>query len=268
MRGVLSRRELLRYAGALGLASLSGCVVRVPTQSSGSSGSSSSGGSSSGGSSGSGSSGSSALFRSANRIMDLSNVRDARSLLEDSLVSAGIDYSPVFYDDSSLDPPFIEGRYSISGTTTFPFLAPLAEGTIAFSNQTADNEITTDYSQFAGQGLSQSGTNRISEIIRGEGNRFTVYSAIEIGGAPCFDPAAFILIFDGVQDSRGLSGAYLSVPRFSHPCWAESGGVFDFAYLGAPKSRSDYVSEEAEKIRRAIRENRHGRDPVGFALSR
>ena len=117
------------------------------------------------------------------------------------------------YDYNDVDPPVLSGRYSISGRQEFPDSGPLYPGTLTWSNQTADNHIDTDYEQ-----LTQTGTSIEGEIIRGVGNRFTVYSIMRITDGTCTQRTVFIV--DGRQGNNGsVSVSYLSTPVSRLACF-------------------------------------------------
>jgi hypothetical protein len=137
------------------------------------------------------------------QILSNSDVRDAIDQVRD----LGYNVQP-FRD--SIDPPNIEGSYSIAGNQLIPFEVPLASGTFRWSNQTHDNNIDTDYDQ-----LIQSGVSNVGEIIRGSGNEFTVYSIIDIQsdvGLPSLCRNRSVLIMDGAIDSQGVFGLYFGIP--------------------------------------------------------
>ena len=128
------------------------------------------------------------------------------------------------YPDSAIDPPNVEGRYRIAGERLIPQRIPLLPGDFEWSNQTSDNHIDTDYTQFFGNSGSQTGVSRRGEIIRGTGDSFTVYSILEVQTGPCV--ATQLLIFTGKTTGSGVSGQYCAV--------VIDGSVFcaDFATAG------------------------------------
>ena len=120
----------------------------------------------------------------------------------DEAEDEGLDITP----EQGIDPPVISGTYDLNGTAYIPYHGPLAPGTWEWSNQTSDNHINTDYDQ----GF-QTGSNVEGEIIRGTGNKFTVYSILNIsqGG----NEERGIIIVDGMQDNQGnVTAIYLASP--------------------------------------------------------
>ena len=131
----------------------------------------------------------------------------------------------------SINPPVISGKYDIGGFNLFPDGMPLASGTFIWRNQTSDNHIDTEYSQIIGQ----SGIGTLGEIIRGSGNKFTVYSVLNINYAGCNERSVFI--FDGEQLSNGdVSGVYCGTPVTNPICLTPSGGLLDLSLRGAAKN--------------------------------
>ena len=107
----------------------------------------------------------------------------------------------------------------------------MAPGTFIWRNQTSDNKIETQYSQSL---IGQSGTSILGEIIRGQGNKFTVYSILNIRQGGCDEEG--ILIIDGIQDSQGnVSALYLSSPKEESFCFSPAAGSLDLTLTGAAK---------------------------------
>ncbi len=135
-----------------------------------------------------------------------------------------------FVLSSEVNPPVISGRYELSGRTLFPNSAPLRSGTFRWSNQTQDNHIDTDYDQ-----LTQTGTSSEGEIIRGDGNEFTVYSIIMVRGGGCDDTS--VLIVDGKQGPTGnVSASYIITPTADSLCFVPTAGELDLILTGSAKT--------------------------------
>jgi len=103
---------------------------------------------------------------------------------------------------TAVDPPYIAGSYSLKGRHLYPDTNQLAPGTWTWTNQTEDNHITTRYEQ-----ALQTGASPVGEIIRGSGNRFTVYSVTAITqhsayGSNCTVPQTVVIV-DGTQNTDG-----------------------------------------------------------------
>ena len=134
---------------------------------------------------------------------------------------------------SALNPPVISGKYEISGQQLFPQNYSLSPGTLTWRNQTADNHIDTDYNQLVGQ----SGVSSIGEIIRGQGNQFTVYSILNINAQSYGCRETAVLIIDGNQDNSGnIKSKYLATPPNESECLAVSGGLLDLTLVGSAKN--------------------------------
>ena len=133
--------------------------------------------------------------------------------------------------NTGINPPIISGEYSLSGFQLYPTPIQLAPGTFIWRNQTSDNKIETQYSQSL---IGQSGTSILGEIIRGQGNKFTVYSILNIRQGGCDEEG--ILIIDGIQDSQGnVSALYLSSPKEESFCFSPAAGSLDLTLTGAAK---------------------------------
>jgi len=136
------------------------------------------------------------------------------------------------YGDSEVNPPRITGNYSISGERYFPAgIVPLSSGTFKIYNQTANNKINTDYDQ-----VMQTGTSSLGEIIRGNGNSFTIYSILNVQDSifNCSEKMVFIL--DGIKSENALNGYYVVAPiSSSYRCMDLSGGRFSFSKTSSLK---------------------------------
>jgi len=143
----------------------------------------------------------------------------------------GVDITP----EKGVNPPVISGTYDLSGQACVPGYSgwyTLAPGTWRWYNQTADNHIDTEYDQIGMQTGSGGG-----EIIRGDGNSFTVYSVlnindVDIGG--CEERA--VAIVDGEQDGNGdVSAVYIVTPAQDPVCHATTVGRMELTLTGAAK---------------------------------
>jgi FG-GAP repeat/Calx-beta domain len=156
------------------------------------------GGGSGGGSSGGGSGGPS--FNDPAHFLVLPGVMEAIEETED----AG--YPLILFEQEDMSFPFIEGDYEYTGTQVLPDYGEISPGTLSWTNQTVNGFIETsfeDYLSFA------SGVSSIGEIIRGNGNLFTVYSLIDVKadlGGGAIGHAEVAVIFDGEVDEVHYDG--------------------------------------------------------------
>ena len=135
--------------------------------------------------------------------------------------------------EQGLDPPVISGTYDIGGTQYIPSQGTLASGTWRWSNQTSNNHIDTDYSQDF-----QTGSNVEGEIIRGSGNRFTVYSVLDVTSNGHVDRA--IVLVDGEQDNQGnIEAIYIGAPVESDSYIVPSAGYLELTLTGIAKISAD-----------------------------
>ena len=154
--------------------------------------------------------------------------------VEDALDEAsdvGVNITP----EKGVNPPVISGTYGLTGEAHHPFFGwqPLAPGTWKWSNQTSDNHIDTEYDQMGMQTGFGGG-----EIIRGTGNRFTVYSILEIddtneGGCK----ERVIALIDGEQDNNGdVSAVYIVTPAQDPVCHGITVGRMELTLTGAAQA--------------------------------
>ena len=138
----------------------------------------------------------------------------------------------------SINPPIISGEYGLEGFRLFPNTgSELTPGIFRWKNQTINNYIDTDYSQEFGGVTTQTGTSSIGEIIRGSGNRFTVYSVLNIRDNLTNCEDVIIFIVDGMQDSNGdVKALYCGTPIEKISCLEQGGGAYELTLLGAAKS--------------------------------
>jgi|SRR3989344_5677559 len=204
MRDIIcSRRELFRVGlGGLGLVLVSGCPVRS-TFSTGE---------------GTGVQG----LDNPSQILSNPYVADVINEAREEGLRFGL--------SREVNPPVISGRYALSGRTLFPNSGPLNSGTFRWSNQTQDNHIDTNYDQ-----LTQTGTSSEGEIIRGDGNSFTVYSIMRVRDGGCDERSVFIV--DGRQDSAGnISASYIITPIADSLCFVPTAGELDLTLTGGAKT--------------------------------
>lgn len=153
----------------------------------------------------------------------------------------------------SLNPPYLEGTYNISGSRIYPVTGPLAPGTFRWSNQTSDNKISTDYSQLTGQ----SGISKYGEIIRGEGSAFTIYSRLRYEQNGC--GAVNDIIIDGNKYENGdVNSIYLSrIVSVDEGCVAYEGneiaGILELSLVGNPKRILEESSANLFSLLNSIR---------------
>lgn len=155
--------------------------------------------------------------------------------VEDALDKAqeeGVNLTP----ETEINPPVISGNYNLSGEACIPGYedwGQLAPGTWKWSNQTADNKIDTDYDQGV-----QTGGGVEGEIIRGAGNKFTVYSILDIddenyGG--CRERA--VALIDGQQNAQGnITAVYIVTPAQEGICHATTVGRINLELTGPAKA--------------------------------
>lgn len=150
----------------------------------------------------------------------------------DEASEEGVNITP----EKGVDPPVISGAYSFTGEACVPGYTgwhQLNPGTWRWYNQTVDNKIDTDYDQ----GL-QTGGSVDGEIIRGTGNRFTVYSIFNISDEYCSERA--IAVIDGEQHDNGnVTANYIITPAKSPKCHAPTVGRLEFVLTGAGKSAGE-----------------------------
>lgn len=141
----------------------------------------------------------------------------------------------------SLNPPYLVGEYNLSGEKFYPQDYTISPGTFRWRNQTQDNHIETDYTQIG----IQSGRNIYGEIIRGEGNLFTVYSRLKISQGGCGGISDFII--DGEQLGNGdINAVYLStIIGVDAGCTASEdlvAGAIELSPIGYPKRISPEIN--------------------------
>jgi len=155
-------------------------------------------------------------------------VKDALDAASDE----GVNITP----EKEFNPPVITGTYNLTGEACVPGYYdwyPLAPGTWRWYNQTAYHQIDTEYEQVGVQKGSGGG-----EIIRGTGNKFTVYSVLEIddvdiGG--CKERA--IAIVDGEQHSNGdVSAVYIVTSAQDPVCHLTTVGRMELTLTGFAKA--------------------------------
>ncbi len=119
-------------------------------------------------------------------------------------------YNFALYSEPAIHPPNIEGTYTLTGEQETPFRGDIIPGTFHWSNQTRDNHITTNYSQFF-SGLEQRGVSTAGEIIRGTGNGFTVYSIVDVSQNNGCDFRGVIIMTGEITNARNIAtGLYCS----------------------------------------------------------
>jgi hypothetical protein len=153
--------------------------------------------------------------------------------VEDALDEAsgeGVNITP----EKGVNPPVISGIYDLAGEACVPGYTgwhQLAPGTWKWYNQTADSKIDTDYDQGFQTGIGAEG-----EIIRGTGNRFTVYSILNISDEGCEERA--IALIDGEQDGNGdVNAVYIVTPAQDPVCHETTVGRLELTLTGAAKAR-------------------------------
>lgn len=159
-------------------------------------------------------------------------VEDALNEAEDK----GVNISP----EKDIHPPVISGTYGMSGEAynSASGWYQLNPGTWKWFNQTANNYIDTDYDQ----GF-QTGGGVEGEIIRGKGNRFTVYSILDVddeahGG--CKERA--VAIIDGTQKYNGdIEAVYMITPAQEGGCHVTTFGYLELDLTGSAKSNPNEV---------------------------
>ena len=131
----------------------------------------------------------------------------------------------------------------MSGTRIFPNSgAPLRSGTWVWKNQTRDNHIDTDYSQFFSGGTTQAGTSSLGEIIRGTGNQFTVYSVLKVRDYLGDCEETVVAIVDGVQKNNGdVSAVYVGTPTKQSRCLVRSAGTLELSLKDAAQLKKDFI---------------------------
>jgi len=139
-------------------------------------------------------------------------------------------------------PPNVVGSYSTRGSQVYPFFQELPPGTLQWNNQTSDNRIQTAISGgLAGiPGATFSSIATEGEIIRGDGNAFTVYTiqnvTIQYPGGSCTIRNSLILT--GVRVASGhIAGTYAQVPLSSSSAACvpfATSGVFQLTPSGMP----------------------------------
>ncbi|MCK5125538.1 MAG: hypothetical protein KAR42_04720 [candidate division Zixibacteria bacterium] len=158
------------------------------------------------------------------QILSNPYVKDALDEASDK----GVNISP----EKGVNPPVISGTYDLAGEACVPGhhgWYPLS-GIWKWSNQTSDNHIDTYYEVGAQEGFGTEG-----EIIRGTGNRFTVYSVLDISDSFCSERG--IMLFDGTQDNNGnVSGVYIITPVQDPVCHTTTIGRLQFKLTGAGKA--------------------------------
>lgn len=140
----------------------------------------------------------------------------------------GVNFTP----ETGVNPPVISGTYHFTGQVYYEGQSgwhTLSPGTWKWFNQTADNHIETAYDQ-----IDQSGGGG-GEIIRGSGNRFTVYSVLEIEDFACTERA--VAIVDGEQDSNGnVRAVYLITPAQKPICHVTTIGRLELTLTGTARN--------------------------------
>lgn len=132
--------------------------------------------------------------------------------------------------EQGVHPPVISGTYEMNGWLYIPYHAQLYPGTWRWYKQTSDNHINTDYNQ----GGFQSGTSAEGEIIRGEGNEFTVYSIIDVTTGEYKDRG--VMLVDGIQDDEGnVNATYVITPTSEDSYYAPSAGSLELTLTGGAK---------------------------------
>ncbi len=137
-------------------------------------------------------------------------------------------YNFALFSEPAINPPNIEGSYRITGETVTPYSGDIIPGGFHWNNQTYDNHIRTDFSQFFG-GLEHRGVSSLGEIIRGNGNGFTVYSIINVSENNGCDFTVAVIMSGEITASRNLiTGLYCSAVLEQDPiCEAmDSAGTF------------------------------------------
>jgi hypothetical protein len=159
------------------------------------------------------------------QILSNPYVRDALDAASDE----GVNITP----EKGVKPPVISGTYDFTGQVHvqgYPGWHTLTPGTWKWSNQTSDNKIDTDYDQ----GM-QTGGGVKGEIIRGTGNRFTVYSVLDISDEYCDERA--IALIDGEQEDNGnIRANYIITPAADPVCHAPTIGYLELTLTGAAKA--------------------------------
>jgi hypothetical protein len=183
------------------------------------------------------------------QILSNENVQRAVSAAEE----VGVNLTP----EKGLDPPNIEGTYSLNGMVMVPDYSEewyeLAPATWMWKNQDANLHVDTEYDEGFQTGAGG------GEIIRGEGSSFTVYSVLDIddeeyGG--CKERA--ILILDGRQLSNGdVEAVYVFTPAADPVCHALTIGDIYLERTGsAAAGTSGGTATLLQVIRNVIQQSR------------
>ncbi len=274
MTNDFSRRSLLGFGlGAVAALVIPRCVPIPVYIDDGSSGGNGGGGSGGGGSGGSGIN--PADFAEPEGFLGRPEVSGVLSQLRSKIAETGMVDYPLFLSRGR-DPPNIAQSYDIAdGLQLIPTQGPLARGSFRWFNQTPQLHISTDYSQFPGEGILQQGVSSLGEIIRGEkgaysldgvvGDVFTVYSLIRsntnLGTRNCATTSA--TIFDGAKfKEEGVDVAfvnYCNAPLSDSGCGAiATAGAFiliqqGYGYLYTGKSRQAGITERANGLIERLR---------------
>ena len=116
--------------------------------------------------------------------------------------------------DSKINPPYIAGTYDLGGymgqqsIQFLPFFAEIGSGTWKWLNQTPYNTIDTYFKEFLGGNQVQTAVSTKGEIIRGEGDLFTVYSIIDGEISGCKARAVAIMNGGITEDRMAVLGTY------------------------------------------------------------